>query len=80
MRGPAIVNPTAGAWKTRILDQAFRCGWRLCSVPIESWAAGGPVKGAALGASPVWLVCVGCWGALEVIACLQRKEVQASST
>ena len=47
VRGPAIVNPTAGAWKTRILDQAFWCGWRLCSVPIESWAAGGPVQGAA---------------------------------
>ena len=50
MRGPAIVDPRAGAWKTRILDQAFWCGWRLCSVPNESWVARGP------GGSPAWLV------------------------
>ena len=53
MRGPAIVDPRAGAWKIRFLDQAFRCGWRLCSVPNESWVARGP------GASPAWLVLVG---------------------
>ncbi len=68
MGGPAIVNPTAGAWKIRILDQAFWCGWQLCSVPNESWAAGGPVQGATWARGLCgWFVCLGYLGPADEV-------------